>query len=291
MVCRGKIKCRKVLNKIYSVIKGSCPNPQLAPTSPARLPAVEPSTSVANIKIIAVIAVQNEEKYLPGFFAHLRDYVDGFVVLDDGSTDKTLDIIKQEKKLCKVFVNKPHGPEGWDEKGNRIRMLQEAKKHGNVVLCCDADERFEINFLHNLRKISLQASEKKQKTFGLHVREIWDNPFQYRCDGVWDTKSKYILFSLEPHMIFDATMPQKHHIPWYHDTVNEFEILEYNIYHLKMLEHEDRVKRVELYEKLDPEHKMQSIGYAYLVDCCGIELCQISEEKKYDYETLPKNIV
>jgi len=66
-----------------------------------------------------------------------------------------------------VFVNKPHGPEGWDEKGNRIRMLQEAKKHGNVVLCCDADERFEINFLYDLRKISLQASEKKQKVLAL----------------------------------------------------------------------------------------------------------------------------
>ena len=92
-------------------------------------------------------------------------------------------------------------------------------------------------------------------------------------------------------MTFDATMTQKHHIPWYHDTVNEFEMLDYNIYHLKMLEHEDRVKRAELYEKLDPEHKMQSIGYAYLIDCYGIDLFQISEEKKYDYETLPKNIV
>ena len=149
-----------------------------------------------SFKIIAVIAVQNEEKYLPGFFDHIRNYVDGFVVLDDGSTDNTLAIIKRENKVCKLFVNQPHGPEGWDEKGNRVRMLQEAQKHGDVVLCCDADERFELNFLHNLRNISFDALCRKNKIFGLHIREIWDSPLQYRCDGVWDTKLKYILFAL-----------------------------------------------------------------------------------------------
>ncbi len=82
-------------------------------------------------------------------------------------------------------------------------------------------------------------------------------------------------------------MVQKHHIPWYHDKIKEFEMLDYNIYHLKMLNHADRVKRAELYEKLDPEHKMQSIGYAYLVDCKDMELCQVSSEKKYDLDTLP----
>ena len=36
----------------------------------------------------------NEEKYLPGFFKHLREYVDGFIVLDDCSTDDTAEVLK-----------------------------------------------------------------------------------------------------------------------------------------------------------------------------------------------------
>ena len=63
------------------------------------------------MSLFAVIAVKDEERYLPGFFNHLRDYVDGFVVLDDGSIDETPNIIKKESKVISVMTNPPHGPE------------------------------------------------------------------------------------------------------------------------------------------------------------------------------------
>ena len=125
-----------------------------------------------SVSLFAVIAVKDEERYLPGFFNHLRDYVDGFVVLDDGSIDETPNIIKKESKVISVMTNPPHGPEDWDEKGNRIRLLNEARRlGGEVVLFCDADERFEVGFLRELRGLAQDCLSQRK---GLqYFRLLW----------------------------------------------------------------------------------------------------------------------
>lgn len=51
--------------------------------------------------LYAVMCVRNEEYHLQSFLNHLRKYVDGFIDLDDGSSDKTLDILKNEPKMIK----------------------------------------------------------------------------------------------------------------------------------------------------------------------------------------------
>lgn len=79
-------------------------------------------------------------------------------------------------------------------------------------------------------------------------------------------------------MTFEKTMFQKHHIYWHHDEIHSLKLLEYNIYHLKMLNKVDREKRAILYEKIDPLHKMQSIGYAYLTDETGLMLRRVIPE-------------
>ena len=53
--------------------------------------------------LIAVMCIRNEERHLPTFLKHIRDYVDGFVVLDDGSTDKSIEIVNNEPKLLKLI--------------------------------------------------------------------------------------------------------------------------------------------------------------------------------------------
>ena len=233
-------------------------------------------------KLIAIIAVKNEEKYLSGFFKHLREYVDGFIVLDDCSTDKTRSIIQNEPKVLSLLENKVKVCSvGWDERGNRQKLLKEALKYGDVVLCCDADERYSNGILKNLRKFAKQAYLNQDIAYAVHVRELWDSPDQYRSDGIWAKKQKVVLFSLKNKMTFKNTMKQQHHIPWYHDAITKQVLLDENLFHLKMINQEDREKRAALYESIDPEHKMQKIGYTYLTDSKGLELTQIPKE---DYD-------
>lgn len=242
------------------------------------------------IKLYAVIAVKNEALYMQGFFDHLREYVDGFIVLDDGSTDDTPDIIRKERKVVSCLRNKPHDEFGWDERGNRIALLNEARKCGaDVVLCCDADERYETAWLKNLRRLARECRSEK-KCVGLKECELWDAPDQYRVDGVWDTKKKYVLFPLSGHMTFDRTMFQKHHIHWFYDQIRNLEMAPYHLYHLKMIRPEDRRERAELYERLDPEHKLQKRGYRYLTDGNLLQLKKIPESEAYDYSTVPAEL-
>ena len=90
-------------------------------------------------------------------------------------------------------------------------------------------------------------------------------------------------------MTFDKTMTQKHHIPWHHDDIDTLQLLDNRLYHLKMIDFQDREKRVKLYEKLDPDHKMQKIGYQYLKDESGVILESVFD-RRYDLKSLPDDL-
>ena len=70
------------------------------------------------------MCVRNEEYYLPTFLSHIRRYVDGFVVLDDGSTDNS-------GKICNQYASK-------DSRVRTIHQknmgLSEARNTGCVML-------------------------------------------------------------------------------------------------------------------------------------------------------------
>ena len=83
--------------------------------------------------------------------------------------------------------------------------------------------------------------------------------------------------------------PQEHHFPWHYSELNNREVLlDYNLYHLKMIKKSDRKKRAILYNQLDPHKRMQPIGYDYLTDTTNMQLIKIPQSKKYNYKTIPK---
>ena len=240
--------------------------------------------------LIAVMCIRNEERHLPTFLKHIRNYVDGFVVLDDGSTDNSIKIVNNEPKLLKLIKRPVTNKVNWDEDKNRIRLLKETykvspDKDNTWVICCDPDERFEIGFLKRMKEY---CDRGDFKVYGLHFREIHNDKKHYRCDGIWNNKTKFILFPLKKDMNFDQVYVNKHHINWfYNDLMDKCELTDYNLYHLKMLKKAERIKRMELYNAIDPDKKMQAIGYDYLVDEKDMELQRIPFRKRYDYRLLP----
>lgn len=238
-------------------------------------------------KIAAIMCVRNEEYHLPTFLKHIQPYVDFIVAVDDGSTDKTYEILKSHP-LCKKIVKlPPHDSEDWNEADNRKMVIDLAKKsRADWVLCCDPDERFELKFLKNIRKII--SNDEKQSCYHLHFRECWGKYDTYRADGIWNKKEKGILFPLTDKMDFDHH--QNHHIPWYPHEISSHISLNYNIYHLKMIKAEEREKRKNLYNTIDPNCLMQKIGYDYLTEEKGIKLVKIPDKKVYDMELLPEDL-
>lgn len=236
--------------------------------------------------ITAIMCVKNEEKYIKGFIEHIYPYIDSIVAVDDGSTDKTVEILKSFDKTKKILELPVHSSKDWNERENRLKVIELAKAiNSDWVLCCDPDERFEENFLKKLR---ILTNTSRKVCYNIHFRELWDKFNQYRADGIWDTKSKGILFPLSQNMTFNYR--HNHHISWHYSEIEEIIPLDYNLYHFKMIKEEDRKERQNLYKEIDPNNEMQSRGYDYLTEEKNLKLKKISFFKRYNIKTIPNDI-
>jgi hypothetical protein len=245
------------------------------------------------LRIGCVIQARDEERYLPGCLAHLRDHADGFVVLDDGSTDGTAAILDREPKLLDRLVTLPGAGHVWRERENKRRLLQRALGLGlDWVLCCDADERYETAFLERLRVIAAAAAAGGIACLAVGLKELWDGPRQYRVDGIWGSKTRARFFRLPKTIAFEQD--QDLHGQWYPDEIRalgRIALLDYHLYHLKTISREDRIRRRDFYRRLDPEKRFQPLGYDYLAEEGeGLRLEEIPAGREYDLASLPADM-
>ena len=248
-------------------------------------------------RLLCVMQVRNEARVLPGCFEHLRGYVDGFIVLDDGSTDGTREIVSREPALLELLDNPPAQPHVWNERDNKRRLLQAARRHGaQWVLVCDADERYEMMFVKGLRPLGKALDALGFQMLTLARRELWDRPDQYRIDGRWLSKNDVRLLKVPEVIAFERTAQL--HGSWVPDALLEASrqarrhaVLNYHMYHLKMIHEADRIRRRDLYKSLDPDGRFQAEGYDYLTEAGDeLELAPITEDRWYDRRTLPADL-
>lgn len=235
-------------------------------------------------RLIALTQVKNEERFLPGMLRSIEPHVDGIIALDDGSTDGTYEILATTAKVLEILKNPPGHP--WDEYTNQVSLVLAARRHGaDWLLCLDADERIERRFGATVPILLEQAEREGIAAWAFSFRELWGNPFQYRVDGIWGQKTKWVLFRNDhTHTRWD---PRMHHRYWM-----PMEIVEalsevgrhsgLNIYHLSMLTEEDRLTRMQNWEERDPERRWQPMGYSYMVDETGLVLAAVEPQRGFD---------
>jgi len=88
-------------------------------------------------KIVLNMIVKNEEKVIERSLGSVKDFIDYWVIVDTGSTDKTIDVIK------KFYKDKPgelHQRPWVDFAHNRQQALDLAKNKGDYILFMDADD-------------------------------------------------------------------------------------------------------------------------------------------------------
>lgn len=105
-------------------------------TAPAPTLSRRDSFSVSGPTISAALIVRNEERYLEGCLASLAGQVDEIVVVDTGSTDKTIRIAES------FSVKLHHWPWTGDFSAARNSALDAAS--GDWILYIDADERLRL---------------------------------------------------------------------------------------------------------------------------------------------------
>ena len=93
-----------------------------------------PKKSKSNLKITAGYIVKNEEKNLPRSIESLKAAVDEIVVVDTGSTDKTIEVAKNYGAKVVETV--------WQDDFSTPRNLAIENSTGDWIIMIDADEFF-----------------------------------------------------------------------------------------------------------------------------------------------------
>ena len=132
------------------------------------------------IPISAVVIIRNEGSILREYFEHLRKYVDEFIVVDQCSTDNSVEICKDYG--AKVFITKNWGYCEPD-KEFALRAIK-----NNWAITLDPDERFSWEVLDNLQNIVADAEKNECDSIEFKIVQVcdgykintFDNTYQIR---------------------------------------------------------------------------------------------------------------
>lgn len=205
-------------------------------------------------RVLAVYSFRYDAHLVPALQENIAPLVDGWISYDD-------------RNATGEFSN---------ESARRVALLTAARDAGaEWALAVDPDERFETR----LRRVLPRLLDGDWSAYYFPFREMY-TPTKYRVDGVWGAKKQTRLLKLTD----GVTAPEGEglHLPWHYCIRNASTAdADVNIYHLKMISAHRRRARADLYERLDPDHQMQAIGYRYLDDEAGIKLRRIPVGRGY----------
>ncbi|MGC9603096.1 MAG: glycosyltransferase family A protein [Minisyncoccia bacterium] len=247
------------------------------------------------MRTLAIIALRDEERYAPGYFDHLRRFVDGFAVVDDGSLDKTPLIIRQEPKLKFSFRRDVREPDHFFEVDNREILMNAAKDlNAEWVLCCDTDERYETPFLEKINSVQDEADKIGKPVVGFRVLSLRESLKTYYAVEQSRILTKFLMFRV-PNEISYADRPRRAlHTPWLPAGLRDQHLLwstEYRVYHFCSLRAEDRRRRYEKFKRIDPDNKWQPIGYDHLIQEDGVRLKEIEPGREFDLHSVPPDLL
>jgi hypothetical protein len=230
------------------------------------------------LKIFALIAFRDEKRHLPGFFSHLRNYIDGFIAFNDCSTDNSMKIAQAEPKMVHLLQRQIPSSDHQFEIENRLALLISAHKNGaDWLLCADADERFETRFLEQLQVI---VQNPPAQVLGMRWVALWENFQQHRVGKA----QKFVLFP--------STKPEPYHRPgllhqqWFPPSFYRRSqlILDYYLYHLGSLTRADRMERYEKFNRIDPDCAHQPQGYENIISESDLQLAPVLPARRFRYE-------
>jgi len=235
------------------------------------------------VRLLAVIMVRNEARFLPGLLRNVGPQVDGLLALDDGSSDGSRQLLEEYPFVREVLRNPADRP-AYDEVAGHRRLMEAARRHGaEWVLAVDADERLEREFRQRAERVIRRGRWLGLRAFEVHLRDLWGSTDRYRTDGLWGRKGVPRLFRALSDHRFDKSPLHGSKAPLQGKILGHYPLANLILYHLRMVRPEDREERRRRYEQLDPQARFQPrLGYGYLTDERGIKLRPVPAKRGHE---------
>ncbi len=154
-------------------------------------------------KLVAMILTHNEaDRYLERVIENTLLFCDEIVVLDDHSTDgtiNTLDRYFREAKPVYTYIAK----NTWEnESGLRSELLETAlnKRNPDWLIAIDADELYEADRMNE--QLPYLMSQTDADWIGFRFFDMWNDEEHYRDDDIWPAGMSYAprMFRVKPDM-------------------------------------------------------------------------------------------
>ena len=163
--------------------------------------------------IVQITMTRNELFLIKEMLEVWKDYADGFVFLDDRSTDGTYEFLienKEKYNILSILKTNIDNDKLVIETDLRQRLYDEALKYSNNIICLDSDEYLDGTLLKkDLEKV---LDSNKDTVFYLHWIQYTDRN-QIRVDGPWKTNFKDRIGSYENRAIFQPAQMHSTHLP------------------------------------------------------------------------------
>lgn len=166
-----------------------------------------------NMKIIALMIVKNEAWILPATIPYLLNFVDEILVLEGGSTDKTIEILKSYPNVhIKDQGNNPTDYSSW----RQILLNWGRERKGTHFVCIDADEALTSDMIAGF-KDTLMKLKPGQKLV-LDWIALWKRVDEYRDDeSVWSKNYKDFIFCDDKKSIYSNILLHEGRTPGSND--------------------------------------------------------------------------
>jgi glycosyltransferase involved in cell wall biosynthesis len=222
--------------------------------------------SEGEMTIFGMLRIKNEARWIEDVIFSIRGLCERIFVLDDHSTDGTPEICERFEGVT-VFRSQF---EGLDETRDKSFLLQRIMANvsdsylgGNQnspywVLAIDGDELLENGAEDTVYSTLLHTSAH---AFKLPIKYLWNSRQQIRVDGVYENFARPSLFRLfNRAFTFQSTpwggnmhcssIPQQllHHA---------HEICPARLWHLGYMEREDRIRKWQWYNSVDPNNEAE----------------------------------
>jgi FkbM family methyltransferase len=148
-------------------------------------------------KIVGLVTVRNESSIIGQCLESLARFTNAIIVLDDASTDKTVEVCEDLRNKCNVahIIKK----RVWyrDEPSDRNRLLNAGRSIGGThFVVIDADEVFTANLLQNDALRNHLLALAPGDSLEVQWIQLWRSTGHYRDDSsVWSNSYKAVAFA------------------------------------------------------------------------------------------------
>ena len=163
--------------------------------------------------IVQITMTRNELFLIKEMMPLWQKYADGFVFMDDRSTDGTYEYLMENKEkfnILKVLSSECTDAKLWIESTTRQQLYDEAFQHSGKIICLDTDEYLD----GTMTKTQLEEILENNKDTLIHLQWIqYTDKNQIRTDGPWKYNLKDRLASYMTRGIFKQMQMHSEHLP------------------------------------------------------------------------------